>query len=177
MESPILTRMMREMTRVMTRIENSMNLKGMTWVFLLNDEGDKEVTRVYAASDSDDDDFDSCENSPFPCMDDGDDDDSDKDNNKSDGDDDAKIESEMFGLEKSKAKAEPSKAACSRGKKHKWMAYNQRPKNLLVKAQGMTMQYQFRGFMRQPRKFLSKKRNTTLKSLTTSRVMKMMSKS
>ncbi|OWM84316.1 hypothetical protein CDL15_Pgr027085 [Punica granatum] len=51
MESPILTRMMREMTRVMTRIENSMNLKGMTWVFLLNDEGDKEVDAVWEAID------------------------------------------------------------------------------------------------------------------------------
>ncbi|PKI61526.1 hypothetical protein CRG98_018110 [Punica granatum] len=38
MESPISTRMMREMTRVMTRTGNSMNLRGMIWVFCFCEE-------------------------------------------------------------------------------------------------------------------------------------------
>ncbi|PKI73589.1 hypothetical protein CRG98_006037 [Punica granatum] len=63
---------------------------------------------------------------------DGDDDSDDDDyegGDGGDGDDDANIESKVYDLEKSKACAESSKIACPRGKKPKWRAHNQKPKN------------------------------------------------
>ncbi|PKI65282.1 hypothetical protein CRG98_014320 [Punica granatum] len=45
--------------------------------------------------------------------------------------DDVNIESELYGLEKSKVSAESSQAASSRGKKPKLRAHNQKPKDVI----------------------------------------------